>query len=280
MTTFIFLRHGKSQANADNMIADNASPLTKEGEAQVRKAAHQLKKRYKITTIVSSPLLRARRTAEIIAKQLHYKKDIEIIDDLRERGFGQLEGRPKEHDSVWHYNVDGEFDVEPRGIVIARSEAALSKIKKLAESTEGEVLVIGHTVSGYYLQQVAAGKRYFEQFDPPKQLGNATPITVEILPVKSMPVQVRPRLLIYAAAIALGIALLVVGLIMIANRQTQQTGVKEQNIPLSPEDYNGDPNLQSAIQKQLQQQTEGNAQSDTGASGTLQPAQQGLQNSK
>jgi len=273
MASFIFIRHGKSQANADNIITPVDSPLVPEGEAQARKVGRELRSKH-IAVIVSSPYIRARRTAEIIAKQLKYKKDIVIIDDLRERGLGELEGRPKERESAWYATTDGAADIEPRGVVIARAEAALNAIKKLTE--QGEVLVVGHTMAGFYLQQVAAGKRYFEQFDPYKQIGNAVYRTIEINPIKSKPVEVKPRLLASFIALVLGAILLIVGITLLVNRQpTPQADKPVPNIPLAPEDYNGDPNLQNAIQKQLQQQS-ANTQSQNDAANTLQPVPQGI----
>jgi len=277
MTTFIFVRHGKSQANADNLIATDDTPLTKEGESQARRVGRELRGK-KINYIVSSPFDRARKTAEIIAKQLKLRRSVEVIDDLRERGFGELEGKPKDHESSWYAIADGESDIEPRGVVIARVEAALGKIKKLAEEGEGQVLVVGHGVAGFYLQQVAAGKRYIEQFADYKQPSNATPTTVVINPVKSQPIAVKPKLLASFIAIVVGIALLITGIAMLINQQNAPlTDKKLPDIPLSPQDYNGDPHLQNAIQQQLQEQS-GSAQSQNDASHTLQPAPQGLLN--
>jgi len=280
MSSFIFVRHGKSQANQDKIIANPDSPLTKEGEAQARKVGRALKKSG-ATVVVSSPLLRARQTADIIAKQLKVA-DVQVIDDLRERGFGQLQDRPKEHPSEWYFTIDGESDVEPKGMLIARCEAALAKIRKLAETEK--VVVVGHAVTGFYLQQVAAGKRFFEDFDPPKEMLNSAQKEVAI--IDKIPLQNSSReALVSLAALILGAICLVAGIWLFTQQDvTQQPqGVKEQQIQLKPEDYQGDPNLQGAVQKQLEQQqglqqqgTTG--QSDTGTSNVLQPVTTGIPN--
>lgn len=279
MSSFIFVRHGKSQANQDKIIAAPDSPLTKEGEAQARKVGRELKKKG-VTAIITSPLLRARQTAEIIAKQLKIA-DIQVIDDLRERGFGQLQNQAKEHSSEWYFTVDGESDVEPKGVLIARCEAALSVLRKLSETDK--VVVVGHAVSGFYLRQVAAGRRLFEEFDPPKEITNTGHVDVAIIdkiPLKNTSREASVSL----AAIILGIICLLGGIWLLSQdslKNTSQTQeVKEQTIQLSPEDYQGDPNLQGAVQKQLQQQgsqqQNNSGQSASDASKMLQPVTTGV----
>jgi len=273
MSSFIFVRHGKSQANQDKIIATPDSPLTKEGQAQARKTGRELKGSG-ITTIVTSPLIRARETAEIIAKELKIE-EVEVIDDLRERGFGQLMGHPKEHPSEWYFTIDGESDVEPRGVLIARCEAALAKIKKLSET--GKVVVVGHAVSGFYLRQVAGGKRFLDDFSQPKEMinsGHAEVMIVDKIPMKKTSREAVVSFLL----IVTGILCLIVGIWLFSQKPSYQPPqVKQQQIPLSPEDYQGDPNLQGAIQKQLQQQG-GSDQSNMSASGVLQPVTTGIPN--
>lgn len=273
MSSFIFVRHGKSQANQDKVIGNPNSPLTKEGQAVARKVGRDLKKEG-ITAIVSSPLLRARETADIIAKQLKFKGEIKVIDDLRERGFGQLIDQPKEHPSAWYFTVDGEADVEPKGVLIARCEAALAQIKKLAETEK--VLVVGHAVSGFYLKQVAAGRRFFADFDTPVEMNNGGHAEVTI--IDKSPMQGTSREATWSlVAIVAGIICLIAGIWLFNQEQAPapERKVKQSEIPLSPEDYNGDPNLQGAIQSQLQQQ-QGSGQSTPDTSKMLQPVTTGI----
>src|SRR5690349_16486216 len=163
MTNFIFVRHGKSQDNQDDLVSRPDTPLTKEGEGQAREVARQLRNKH-VAVIAASPFPRAQQTAQIIAKELKIDT-VQTIDDLRERGLGQFEGHKHEHEHTWYHTVEGQGDVEPRGVVIARCESALATIKKL--SAQGMVLVVGHTIAGYYLRQVASGKRRVDEFAPP-----------------------------------------------------------------------------------------------------------------
>jgi|GEM_PF-785711 len=275
MSSFIFVRHGKSQANQDKVIGNPHTPLTKEGQAQARKAGRDLKKEG-ITTIVSSPLVRARETAEIIAKQLKFKGEVQVIDDLRERGFGQLIDRPREHPGSWYYTVDGESDVEPKGVVIARCEAALAQIKKIAETEK--VLVVGHAISGFYLKQVAAGKRFFEDFDSPVEMPNSGHTEVTI--VDKIPMQRASKEASWSlVATVAGVICLIAGMWLFSQERaaTPEKQVKQSNIPLSSEDYSDQPNLQGVIQQQLQQQNS-SQQSTPDTSQMLQPVTTGVPN--
>lgn len=65
------LRHGKAAARADWSADDGERPLTPEGEAAMRREARRLGEMgLALELIVTSPLARARRTAEIVADEL------------------------------------------------------------------------------------------------------------------------------------------------------------------------------------------------------------------
>jgi broad specificity phosphatase PhoE len=92
MYYFTFLRHAQSEGNAQGYLQGQVnSPLSSEGVEQVRRLAENWKK-HNITfdQIISSPLDRARRSAEIVADALGLQ--VEIDDIWIERHFGQLDG--------------------------------------------------------------------------------------------------------------------------------------------------------------------------------------------
>ena len=88
---FLFLRHGQTDWNAQGRIQGHTDmPLNETGLAQARAAAERLVDQ-SIDAIVSSPLIRARRTAEIVAERL--RLPLRLDPELMERSFGRFEGR-------------------------------------------------------------------------------------------------------------------------------------------------------------------------------------------
>jgi len=83
------LRHGKALSRAEWRDDDDLRPLTPEGEAEVRMvgarfAAMDLRPEL----IVSSPLARARRTAELVAEALGMTEDV-ALDERLAPGFAR-----------------------------------------------------------------------------------------------------------------------------------------------------------------------------------------------
>jgi phosphohistidine phosphatase len=78
------LRHGIAvDQGAPGYEIDSERPLVLKGEKRLRKAAAAMKKmELSFDLIISSPLVRARQTAEIIAEELKYKKQIKLSDNL------------------------------------------------------------------------------------------------------------------------------------------------------------------------------------------------------
>jgi len=93
-----FVRHGQSEANVQSVISnrDLPHPLTELGRQQAMQLA-QAMAAVPVTRIYSSPLLRARQTAEILSAALG--APIEITDALREFDCGIAEGRSD--DEAW-----------------------------------------------------------------------------------------------------------------------------------------------------------------------------------
>lgn len=90
--TFVFVRHGESVGNVESRWQGQSDyVLTEKGRAQ----AHALARRWKsegvkFNLIISSPLVRARETAEIIAAAVNAKVELDSI--LMERHIGEMEG--------------------------------------------------------------------------------------------------------------------------------------------------------------------------------------------
>lgn len=89
------VRHGETDWNAKRLLQGHTDiPLNKTGEFQARDLIKNLRG-IKFAMIFSSDLLRAKRTAEIIA--LEKKIAVRTTKALRERKFGKFEGKSWEN---------------------------------------------------------------------------------------------------------------------------------------------------------------------------------------
>lgn len=176
----LFVRHGKSIANATGMVGTPDTRLAEEGLEQARATGEDLKGQ-DVTAIVCSPFIRAQQTAETIAAELGIGIDeISIIDELHERRMGELEGKPKQHDTEFFFANDTNSGFESQHDLINRLTIALDKVLVIAERTKGTTVVVGHATSGFYFQQIAKGKTRFLDFDPINQMNNAEFIEVQL----------------------------------------------------------------------------------------------------
>lgn len=100
-----FVRHGQTEYNLKKLYMGSLDiPLNSTGVSQAEKFAI-IARDINIDLIVSSDLIRAKETAQIVSNYI--KKPIIYNKLLRERSLGKLEGRPKEN----NINIDF-FDIE------------------------------------------------------------------------------------------------------------------------------------------------------------------------
>ena len=171
MRTVYFVRHGQSQANIDRVFAGCSldSPLTPKGLEQADLTAEALRGKT-FDVIVSSPLLRAKATAERIAQKLGYNGDIVLEPLLRERDFGIATGEP------WGSPIEAEIDdgtVDGLETVEQLAERMQHLLEWFRASAPGQsLLVVGHGTAESMLQTIYEGKP-FATFLQTKELGNA-----------------------------------------------------------------------------------------------------------
>jgi phosphohistidine phosphatase len=94
-----FLRHGEAGKSSRGLGGDAARQLTEEGIARMeREAAFISALRLRLDAILTSPLVRAQQTAEIIARELRLL-DALAVDERLSPGFGpeELAGIVQEH---------------------------------------------------------------------------------------------------------------------------------------------------------------------------------------
>jgi phosphohistidine phosphatase len=88
LTNIYILRHGIAVPHGTAGIPDSQRPLTPKGEARMKEVARGLDRlKLDLQRIVTSPLPRARRTAEIVARELE-------LDDLLEESDALSAGAP------------------------------------------------------------------------------------------------------------------------------------------------------------------------------------------
>jgi broad specificity phosphatase PhoE len=96
---FYYLRHGETDYNVQKILQGHSDiPLNAKGREQAHLAA-QILARHPIDRIITSPLVRAAETAEIINGVL--QKPIIHDDRLKERSFGLLEGMNAAQVTQW-----------------------------------------------------------------------------------------------------------------------------------------------------------------------------------
>lgn len=146
-----FARHGQSEANVLRVISNRGlvHPLTELGRAQAAALAESLHGR-PIVRIYTSPLLRARQTAEIVASALGVP--VEEADALREPDCGEAEGR--DDAEAWALNAGcwtawraGQHDHRvPGGESLLDIRARFVPfVERLAAAPQsGDLLLIGH----------------------------------------------------------------------------------------------------------------------------------------
>lgn len=94
--TYFMMRHGETEFNVKGIVSTdrNANSLTEKGRGEARRSAEELKSQGGVDVIYSSPFLRTRETAAIVAETLGIDPAAIIIDDrLREFEYGSLSGK-------------------------------------------------------------------------------------------------------------------------------------------------------------------------------------------
>ena len=102
MKVLYIIRHAKSSWK-DSTLDDYDRPLNKRGSKNAPFMGKRLKKK-NVTPdiIISSPALRAKATAQLIAKEVEYDEDIEFKEEIYESSFDILHNILKQVDDTKH----------------------------------------------------------------------------------------------------------------------------------------------------------------------------------
>ena len=147
MGKLILVRHGESEGNRTRTFTTSAdAAITDLGREQARAAAFLIKSRFAPSLIVSSPYLRARETARIIAEVLGLQ--VEIEHAFREQSLGRLAGQSYDSiredpsfipDRSWEWRPpEGESQHDVR----LRTAPVLDRFAK--EHPDRELLIVSH----------------------------------------------------------------------------------------------------------------------------------------
>ncbi|WAX76810.1 histidine phosphatase family protein [Streptomyces sp. KMM 9044] len=155
MGDLLLARHGETEWSRSGRHTGRSDlPLTRDGEAQARALAPLLAGR-SFALVLTSPLARARRTAELAGLA-----DASPEPDLREWDYGGYEGvttadirRTRPGWDLWTDGVPPgpEFPGESPGQVGARADRVLSKVAGALDA--GDVMLVAH---GHLLRVLTA----------------------------------------------------------------------------------------------------------------------------
>lgn len=147
MKEILVIRHGETDWNAQGRLQGTLdTPLNSRGIQQASVAAHSLKDQ-EIQVIYASPMLRARKTAEIISETIG--APLIFREELREKDFGDMQGlRVDEIDALYGdllWEMRSVLDLAPPGgesstEVILRLKPVIEEIKALKK----RVLIVTH----------------------------------------------------------------------------------------------------------------------------------------
>lgn len=136
MKMAVLIRHGESEANILRVLDDDVNAkyhLTDTGKGQVQYDITQLKK-LKLDLVVTSPILRARETAEILAENL--RLSVEIDPGLKEAGQGTFSQNGYDQLPPLYRNFTGQESWE----------AIVDRMEKALDRHEGNCIAVSHAL--------------------------------------------------------------------------------------------------------------------------------------
>ncbi len=136
MATIFLIRHGESEANVKEVLSDSLEgyPLTEKGKDEIRRISLQLKG-IKFDKIISSPVLRARESADIISKVTGIR--IEVDERLRESSMGVYNNK--------HYFELPEGGREAKGL--ESWDSISTRMVDFSRNQGGTIIAVSHQIT-------------------------------------------------------------------------------------------------------------------------------------
>jgi len=145
----LLARHGETEwSRSGQHTGVTDLPLLPEGEESARAVAPRLAGR-EFALVLSSPMQRARRTAELAG----FGDRAEVDRDLCERNYGEYEGRTTKEIRVERPGWDVWRDDSPGGETPDQVGVRADRVIERALAADGDVLVFAH---GHLLRILAA----------------------------------------------------------------------------------------------------------------------------
>jgi isoleucyl-tRNA synthetase len=191
ITKIIFTRHGQAECNVTHTCSGKGThPLTEKGREQTQALAQTLKDT-RIDIVISSPLVRAKETATILAGVLN----LEVAEDerLREIDFGSWEGRTRkdleENDRLYADYLKtpvGEEKYEFKYAGESRKEVE-SRVRAFIDDSNAKypgknILVVGHGIVGAMLHKLLEDLDMKDFFEAEKHIHYAQATTFYVRP--------------------------------------------------------------------------------------------------
>ncbi len=160
---YILMRHGESESNVLGLASvnvHNKDNVTEKGRGETVFSAKKLSGE-KIDLVVSSPFIRTRETAEIMAENIGYPKEkIEYDNRLGELNIGIFDGKPwsEYHGFVGTYQ--NRFIKAPEGgeTLFEVRERMLSALYDIDKKNTGKtILIMSHEAPLFVLDQAVLG---------------------------------------------------------------------------------------------------------------------------
>lgn len=149
MNRLFLVRHGENRANLTKEFSHRLVdyPLTPKGRLQAEQTAAHLKS-FPVTRVFTSPLLRAKETAEIIAAEVG--APVKVLEAFRELNVGTLEKVPpsaetwRQHDDIIYTWAGGKTETRfPGGENYLELLARVRDgYRAVLEGRDGETLVL------------------------------------------------------------------------------------------------------------------------------------------
>ena len=137
---FYLVRHGQTDWNSEKRFQGRRNiPMNEAGIRQISDLANKImEKGIRFDILITSPLDRAKKSAEIIAERTGFQKDILFDEDFVERDCGLLEGE------VWRPELNPEdpgYGMETKQALYDRARRVLEKYRF---SNDERVMIVSH----------------------------------------------------------------------------------------------------------------------------------------